>query len=477
MTDKSSQIPLCVDLDGTLIKSDSLLESTIIAVRKNPLLLLLMPFWILKGRLYFKKSIEKFGKCEALLLPYRREVLDFLKKEKDKGRKIVLATATVKSIADDVSNYLGIFDEVIATETVNLRSEEKRKKLVEKFGSKGFDYIGDSRADLAVWASAANALVLKKSDIVLKKARELSNVIHVFDADKPSLNHYFREIRVYQWIKNILIFLPLFMAHEIGSFSLLFQNFIAFAVFCFAASSVYVTNDLFDIEADRAHPRKRFRPVASGLISVPSAVNLSIFLFLLSIVTSFVFLPLRFTMVLLVYLILTTAYSFSLKRVYIIDIIILAGLYTIRIIAGGAAVGVSVSFWMLAFSMFLFLNLAIVKRYTELKQLADANKTKTKGRGYHIDDINLLSSLGTTGGYLSVLVFALYVNSEAVVGLYKRPELLWAIVPVLLFWITRIWFMAHRGKMHDDPIVFTGKDPVSYVAGLIVVILIIGAAV
>lgn len=475
MTNRDN-IPLVADLDGTIIVTDTLLESTIIAIRRRPFILFLLPFWILKGKLFFKQSIDHYARCHPELLPYRQDVLDFIKLEKKKGRKIVLATATVKPIADSVSDYLGIFDEVIATESVNLRSNEKSRVLIEKYGERGFDYIGDSKADIAVWASSGVAHIVHRTESLTKKAQKSGNVGNVFFPEQTTIKDFIKEIRVYQWIKNILILLPLLMAHLVADFHLIILNIIAFFAFSLTASSVYVLNDLFDIEADRAHKRKRFRPIASGKINVPSALHLSIFLFSIGIIFSIFFLPLNFFLVLVVYLILTTLYSFSLKRIYIVDIIILAGLYTLRLIAGGMAVDVEVSYWMLAFSLFLFLNLAIVKRYTELNQLVETNEAKAKGRGYHVEDLSLLRSLGTSSGYLSVLVFALYVNSKEVLGLYKRPEMLWAIAPMLLYWITRIWFVAHRGKMHDDPIVFTAKDPVSYVVGFLVLILIIGAA-
>lgn len=473
----SNNIPLVADLDGTIISTDTLLESTIIAIRNNPLLIFILPFMIFKGKLFFKQAIDKYARCDAELLPYRYNVVDFLKEEKAKGRAIVLATATVKPIAEEIGKHLKIFDEIIATENINLRAEQKTKVLVEKFGYGGYDYIGDSKADLPVWKSSRFAIVVNKSNSLTNKAKRNGNVSKIFEIKKDDFNDNLKEIRVYQWIKNILIFLPLLMAHQIGDLTLIIQNFIAFFAFSFAASSVYVINDLFDIEPDRVHPRKRNRPIASGLISIPKALAIAFLLLALSILISVLYLPLKFILILITYLTLTTLYSFSFKRIYIIDIITLASLYTIRLIAGGASVAVEVSYWLLAFSMFLFLNLAIVKRYTELKQLVEAKKNKTIGRGYFVEDLSLLRSLGTSSGYLSVLVFALYVNSKVVLGLYNKPEFLWAVAPLLLFWITRIWFVAHRGKMHDDPIVFTAKDPVSYVVGFLVILLIIGAAI
>ncbi len=476
MNENRLNIPLCVDLDGTLIATDSLLESTLILAKMKPWLILFMPFWILKGKTFFKNHVLSHVLPSPDLYPYRQDVLDFIKKEKEKGRRIVLATATVQPIADSIQNHLGIFDEVIGSSSVlNLRSSNKADELCMRFGEKGFDYAGDSKADFKVWEKAAGAIVVHAPNGIRKKAESFGNVIQVFERKQSFLKLFIKEIRVYQWLKNILIFLPLLMAHRIHEPILYVQAIIAFFVFSFAASSVYVLNDLMDLEADRLHPRKRRRPLASGEFSIPTAVITFPSLLLASLLLSFVFLPIAFSLTLIVYLCLTTAYSFVIKRVYILDIFLLSVLYTIRLLAGAESVGVPVSKWLLAFSVFIFLSLAIVKRYTELKVMILENRTKTTGRGYYVDDIGLLLNIGPASGYLAVLVFALYIYSPEVVHLYKHPEVLWLVAMCLMYWVTRIWFLAHRGKMTDDPIVFTSKDYVSYIVGLIIGLLVIGA--
>jgi 4-hydroxybenzoate polyprenyltransferase len=469
--------PLCVDLDGTLIQTDTLLESMLLAAKQKPIAILLFLFWILKGRAYLKKKTAEISIPDATLLPYKANVIEYVRKEKVRGRKIVLATATNKKIAESVSGYLGIFDEVIATENdKNLRSKNKSEVLTELYGEKGFDYIGDSRADINVWKSASGAILVEPSRNLLKKAKLVSNVIKVFDKDKNTFKLFIKEIRIHQWIKNILIFFPFLMAHKLDV-NILFQALYAFASFSLIASFVYVLNDVLDLESDRIHPRKRKRPLASGNLSIDSGILLAPLLLLGGLAIGIFLLPIEFLYILITYIVLTTAYSFILKKIIILDAIVLACLYTLRLIAGANAVDVDVSPWLLGFSIFFFLSLAIMKRYTELHTLLEQNKTRASGRGYRTDDISFLKTIGPSTGFLSILIFALYVNSEKVVSLYNTPELLWLTLLCLLYWIGRIWLKTQRGEMEDDPIVFTVKDPVSYVIGLIVVLLVVGATI
>ena len=473
---QDNNIPLCVDLDGTLIASDTLLESVLIAIKVKPLILLLLPFWVLGGKYYFKNKIKEIALPDPAALPYRQDFLEYLRQEKEKGRDIVLATATVSEIADSVASHLGIFTKTLGSGNgTNLRSSNKLAALEKEFGKKGFDYAGDSSADLKVWAGSRKAVIVGASKSVTAKARKTAEIDKEFKYPKNTFKLLIKQIRVYQWVKNILLFLPLLMAHHISDTGTDLKAIYAFLAFSFTASFVYVTNDLFDLESDRHHPRKRFRPVASGDLSIKTALVITPVLLLAGFGISFALLPMNFTIMLFSYFILTTAYSVKIKRVYIMDMVVLAGLYTMRLIAGALAVDVSMSYWLLAFSMFFFLNLAVAKRYTELRVMIENNKTKSKGRGYIIEDVDILRSIGPSFGYLSVLVFILYVNSAEIKVLYDRPEMLWPVAICVLYWITRIWFLAHRGKMTDDPIVFTVKDPVSYILGFIVLILAIGA--
>jgi 4-hydroxybenzoate polyprenyltransferase/phosphoserine phosphatase len=471
-----NDVPLCVDLDGTLIAGDTLIEATIIAIKKKPLILLALPFWILKGKLYFKEKIHKIAEPDYSTLVFRDNVLEFIEQEKQNGRTIVLATASSKKIADKVADELGIFDLVLGSENgVNLRSTYKRDKLIELFGEKGFDYIGDCSADIDVFKSARKAYLVGPSKKVIQATQKIGNLDKVFCVKKNIIPLIFKEIRIYQWIKNTLIFLPILLAHILPVGEYLIKLILAFFSFSLIASSVYVLNDMLDISSDRIHPTKRKRPFASGDLSLKVGFWLFPLLFLLGLVPSVLFLPDNFNFILIVYFVLTSLYSFYLKRVYILDILILSVLYTLRLLAGAIVVEVQISPWLIAFSIFIFISLACVKRFTELYSLNLANQQKVAGRGYISEDINLVKTIGVSSGLLSTLVFVLYVNSKEVIALYKQPLLLYFVAFLLLYWILRIWFIAVRGKMTDDPIVFTLKDKSSLSIFILIILIVLGA--
>lgn len=472
------EIPICVDLDETLIRSDSLADSIFCALKNNPLIIFLLPFWIIKGKFYFKKRILEFFQINPEILPFRNEVLDFLKLKKEEGRKIILISASLQEIADSVANHTGIFDEAYGTSSeTNLKANNKSLFLVEKFGKFGFDYIGDSKADIAVWKNARKSYLVDPGLNTLKKVEKFNNIEKVFRSKKNTFKLIIQEIRVHQWLKNLLIFLPLLMAHKLNNVDLIIKSVIAFLSFNFIASFVYVVNDLLDIDSDRHHPRKKNRPIASGNLSIRIALIIIPLLLIVGISGSLLFLSTEFLIVLLIYLAITTLYSFYLKKIYILDIFILSILYTIRLIAGAVAVDVIISKWLLAFSVFLFLSLAILKRFTELRVMQMENKDNASGRGYNVDDLSLISILGPTSGYLSVVIFTLYIYSPEVSKLYSLPELLWPVAFFILLWITRIWFLANRNEVDDDPIVFTVKDKASHLVFSIIAILIILATI
>ncbi len=469
--------PLCVDMDGTLLATDVLWESLLVLLKNQPLKIFSLPLWLLKGKAYFKRELARRVKLNPAALPYRESVLAYLRDEKESGRDIVLATASDHQVAQSIAEHLGIFSAVHASDgRVNLSGAHKRRTLETQYGRKGFDYIGNSAVDLPIWQAANQALLVQPSSGLLKKARQVSSVHRIFSSRKKRLAVFLKALRVTQWVKNILVFVPLLMAHKIAEPALAPQAICAFLVFSLCASSVYIVNDLLDLESDRQHPRKKNRPFAAGALEIKTGVLLAPLLLVSSFVISFKFLPLLFTALLALYLVLTTAYSFYLKRLLIVDVLILAGLYTLRVLAGGIAVEVFISPWLLAFSSFFFLNLAVVKRYAELRMMQERQQARSSGRGYIVDDNELLRSIGPTAGYLSVLVLMLYINSKEVTVLYKHPTVLWQIAPFLLYWITRIWFMAHRGQMDDDPIVFAVKDPLSYAVGAVVVVILVLAS-
>lgn len=471
-----SQIPLCVDLDGTLIKVDSILESAILVIKKRPLALFLILLWIVRGKNYFKSKITSIAIPDVSLFPYNEKVIEKIEQAKSKGRKTVLSTATTENIAMAVAEHTGLFDETIySSENHNNRSTNKSVTLNGRFGEKQYDYIGNSFADLEVFRTCRKAILISKNRGLIKKSRKINPDLEVIDEHNNYFLKLIKELRLYQWIKNILIFLPLLLAHEYNNLTGFTYAIIGFFCFSFTASFIYVINDLLDLEADRQHNTKKFRPFAAGDLSPLSAFVVSFLMMLISFYISFVYLPQFFGYILLTYLILTFLYSFFLKKVVIADIIVLSMLYSIRIIAGGELTHVPLSKWFIAFSLFIFFSLAIIKRYTELYNLIKDNGTNAGGRGYVAGDIKLLLPLGISSGYLSVLIILLYIFSPEIIQLYNTPILLIPVAIILLAWISRMWFLATRGEMNEDPVVFTAKDKYSYLLFGIMIIFVVGA--
>ena len=457
--------PLVVDLDGTLIRTDMLHESALRALRDNPFDTLRIPYWLSQGKAVLKRNLSNRTDFDPSSLPYNHDLLDWLKQQRAQGRKLVLCTASDHSIAIAISEHLGIFDEVMASDgTTNLAGKNKAEALERRFGHAGFDYAGNSRADLAVWQCARQAVVVNASAGLAKQAGVYCEVEQVFPSSTVGFTSWLRVLRVHQWMKNLLLFIPLFAAHQLTNLNDWLVLILAFFSFSLCASSVYIVNDLLDLESDRQHPRKRNRPFASGLVPASMGVALAPLLLLGSLALAQhvggSFLPW-----LLFYFVLTCAYSWGLKRLMLLDCLTLAMLYTLRIVAGAAAMSMGLSFWLLAFSVFLFLSLAFVKRYAELEVQLLNGKQKAHGRGYYTSDAPLLQTMGITSGYAAVLVLAFYLNSDAVIQLYQYPEFIWGTVPVMLFWISWMWMKAHRGEMHDDPLVFAVKDKASLLAG------------
>lgn len=473
---KTNQI-VVVDLDGTLTLTDTLYESILALVRKKPHFLFLLPFWLLKGIAFLKLKVSENHALNITTLPYNLPLINWIRELKSCGKKIVLCTAANKLIALAVSEHLNLFDDVISSDgNTNLKGTNKRKILEKRFGYKGFDYAGNNETDLEVWSSACNAIVVNASTMLQKKASKIATVSKTFTSEGVKFLDWIRALRVYQWIKNLLLFVPVLAAHQLDNVQSLKILMLAFLSFSLCASSVYITNDLLDIESDREHPRKRHRPFASaklsikaGLVIIPLLIGLSILLGLM--VGS------EFLSILIIYLILTITYSLVLKRFVLVDCITLATFYTIRIIAGAVALSLSVSFWLLAFSVFIFFSLALLKRYAELMIQAQARKNIAHGRGYEVSDASLLQIFGVSSGYMSTLVIALYVQSKEVIVLYANPTMIWFMIPVILFWVSWVWLKAARAKMYDDPIIFAIKDKTSLiVVGLTVFILFFATA-
>lgn len=467
---------LVVDLDHTLLKSDMLLESFWSAFGRDWRSPFRSVLALAQGKATLKRYLAETAQVDVKTLPYDPEVIAYIEAWRAAGGRTALVTASDETIARDIAGHLKLFDEVHGSDGAeNLKGERKAQFLIETYGEKQFSYMGDSEADLAVWKHAKRAITVNLSETMKTRATQVADEIEHLATHTPTISAYLKAIRPHQWMKNVLVFLPMLAAHQINGASL-FASLLAFVSFNLVASSVYVLNDLLDLDADREHPRKRRRPFAAGSIPIASGAWMAAGLLGLGAVIA-AFLGQAFLAVMVGYFALTTGYSLYLKRRIVVDICVLAGLYTVRIVAGGAATGIPLSVWLLAFSIFFFLSLAAVKRQAELVDNVKQGKLKASGRGYHVTDLPIISMISIGAGYVSVLVMVFYVNSPAVMQLYTHPEALLGVCAILLYWITRTVMLAHRGAMHDDPVVYAAKDRLSQVCFLIILAFVLAGAV
>lgn len=459
--------PLVVDLDGTLARSNLMIESFIALLRTSPSSAWRIPLWLLRGRAAFKAELARRAAPDLSTIPLNEPFVEYLRSEKRRGRRLILATGTCRVLADRVAERIGLFDEVMAsTDSRNLVGNAKLELLQRRFHGTGFDYAGNARADYPIWRAARRAVVVNAAPHVRRWARHNARVDREFPSGSAGLRTYLRALRVHQWAKNLLLFAPLVAALRFTDAAAMVQLGIGFMAFSLCASSVYVLNDMVDAQDDRRHPRKRYRPFASGELS-PEQGMVLVPALLLAAVGLALFLPLQFVAVLGVYYATTLAYTFKLKRVEVLDVVALALLYTTRVFAGGAAAGIEISFWLLAFSTFIFLSLAFAKRCAELSVMRESGKDASSGRGYRVTDLPVLFTMGIGAAYVATFVFGLYLNSPQVGANYEHPAFLWAFVPILLYWTTRVWLKTYRSEMHDDPVVFAARDPASVgMAGL-----------
>ncbi|MBT8131911.1 MAG: UbiA family prenyltransferase [Gammaproteobacteria bacterium] len=460
--------PLCVDLDGTLIHADLSIESIIRGIKKSLWTLFALPAWLIHSKSRAKAELAKLSSLDASSLPYNEEVVRIVEEAKRCGRKVILVTGSNQDLAQKVQDHLGIFDDIMASDDeTNLTGSTKASALIERFGKDGYEYVANGAVDIPVWESAVAAITVNAPRQIVRRVAALGKPHKNLVSGKSRLRIWLKAIRIHQWAKNSLIFVPLMTAHRLLDVDALLAGALAFLSFSLCASATYIFNDLLDIDADRKHPRKRNRPFAAGLLSVQEGLLASVALLAVGIASALL-LPQWFQLSLLAYLTTTVLYSCWLKRVSSIDVLALAGLYTLRIIAGGMATETALSFWLLAFSMFIFLCLALVKRVAELIDLerssAGTEERSAAGREYEVSDIRILQILGACSGYLAVLVLALYINSPEVSLLYATPELLWLVGPLMLLWITRLWIVTARGYMHDDPVFFALTDPETWLA-------------
>jgi 4-hydroxybenzoate polyprenyltransferase/phosphoserine phosphatase len=455
---------LCVDLDGTLIRGNVLWECALAALKSRPLTLLLVPLWLLSGRAFVKRQLAARIHLDPARLPYRPEVLDLIHREKAAGRRIALTTAADRELAETIAAYLGLFDEVHASDgQLNLKGTNKAAFLAQRFASTGFDYVGDSAADVEVWRSAQGAYVVG-TEARARQAAAVTTLKATILEPHLSFGHCVRTwvnaLRGHHWAKNLLLFLPLALSHNLKTGTIL-RTSMGFLLYGCCASGLYILNDLLDLHSDREHPWKKERPFASGEVSIPTGLLVSSILLFSSITLGFL-LNVRFGCVLLGYAALTMWYSLHLKKVALLDVFVLSSFYGFRILAGALISATPLSQWFLAFSMFVFLSLAMAKRYSELLNAANLIKTGNSGRGYRTGDRELLLSLGVGSSFSAVVIFSLYVHSQDVRLLYSSPEFLFLLCPIVLYWLSRTWLLAHRGELKEDPVTLAIRDPVSY---------------
>ncbi len=464
--------PLCVDLDGTLVKSDTLVDSLLLLVRTHPLLALKAPLWALEGKATLKARVASLVSLDARYLPYNRPLLAFLEEQHAEGRKLYLATGADARTATRIAEHLPIFTEVLASDgEVNLTGDLKLASLQQRFGA-GFDYIGNARPDLSLLTESVEPM-LANPDLALTtllRSRKVA-ITRIFEDRRPAFAGIARAIRPHQWAKNLLLLVPLLLSHLLER-SAIASVTLAFFCFSLCASATYVVNDLLDIEADRRHPKKRLRPFASGDLKAATGVLLAM-LFLAAAFTGAHFLPRAFLRLLLLYTVTNLSYSLFFKRVALVDVLLLSGLYALRLLAGGAAVHVSISPWLAGFSLFLFLSLAIVKRFSELQNIKARGHVPSSARGYLLADIEQLRSFGTASAYASIVVFSLYISGHDVATLYEHPGRMWLITPFMILWISRVWLLAGRGELDEDPVLFALTDRMSLLIGLCVLIIVL----
>jgi len=465
-------IPLCVDLDGTLLRSDMLLESLLAMIKQQPLCVFQLPLWLVKGRAHLKSQVASRVNFRSSHLPFNEEVTEYVREQRAK-RRTVLVTGTHQSLAEEVVETLELFDEVVgSTAETNLTSHRKRDFLEGRFGVDGFDYIGNDKDDLDVWPAARHAMVVSTPKGIASDQTQTFQ--RVFKERTNGLSDYMSLMRVHQWSKNALIAVPFFLDQRLHDGAAFFAVVLAFIAMSLLASATYIVNDMLDLQSDRQNATKSKRALASGAVSIVRGIQvIGVLVFLLLLIT--LALPVAVNIALLVYLVVTLAYTFMLKRKAMLDVITIAGLHTMRVIAGTLVIQAAWSFWLLAFSMFFFFSLASAKRVAELINLQQAGRQATVGRDYQIADIPVMLASGVSTGFISVMIVALYINSEKVQTLYANPMILWLLCPVLMYWIGRVWIFTARGRMHEDPIVFAIRDRLSMFAAAVLATILIAA--
>ena len=485
-----STVPLCVDLDGTLVKTDTLVDSVLALARQNPRAILQIPGWLAQGKAAFKQHVTNSVSLDVSGLPYNHPLVEYLTCQHESGREIYLATAADRTLADRIAQHYPIFTGVLASDgSHNLAGDNKLAAFRARFGDQ-FSYVGNASPDVPILSACIEPMVANPTASLMSGLHRAQVVpSHIFRDQQPALRAWLKAIRLHQWAKNTLIFLPFLLAHGWNSPHAIGSGvgvLLAFLSFGLCASATYIVNDLLDIEADRRHHSKRRRPFAAGNLSAFAGIGVVCLFLVVSLALAIAlpyisgqfgapFLPPHsFLTWLIVYAVTTTAYSLALKRVVLVDVVVLAGLYTVRIFAGGSAGGADVSKWLGGFSVFFFLSLAFVKRFAELESLRLRDKAPTNGRGYLLDDIEQIRAFGTSAAYASVVVLLVYI-SNLDTHLYHNPGRLWLLLPVLLLWISQLWLLAAHGELNEDPVVYAITDKRSLLMGVLVAAVVFAA--
>jgi 4-hydroxybenzoate polyprenyltransferase/phosphoserine phosphatase len=468
MPGAEAQLPLYVDLDGTLVSTDTLDECLLRIVMHRPLMLFLLPFWLWYGKAYFKDRVAAASAHLLSELPFRESVSRYVRECANGGAPIVLATAANYRVAGQVVKQLPLLTDFLASdEHLNLAGENKLAKIREHSASKPFAYVGDGHKDIPIWLAAERAIVVDTGQHLQNQLKAVPEVVVIAVDNKVTAHDWVRQLRCHQWCKNLLLFAALVLAHKVNSSAAVLAALVAFISFSLTASATYIANDLLDLPFDREHPRKGKRPLASGLISIREAAAAAGCLLAIAFGLSLLVLPMNFAWMMLGYMAISFSYSLWLKQAAVLDVMLLAGFYVYRVLIGAVAIQVTISPWLLAFSMFFFLGLGMVKRFSDVLLAAQNDQTTVAGRSYVTADVDFFRSVGTASSCVAVLVLALYLQSQEVTKLYARPHLLWLVCLLVLYWNLRAWFVAQRGEMPDDPILFALRDPVSYVVAVL----------
>lgn len=464
----ASSLPLCVDLDGTLLQTDTLAEQLVRFLQRSPLrgawaVLRALPH----GKIGIKRRVADAVQLDVETLPAHPTFLRFLKEQRAAGRQIILVTRAHRTIADAVARRFGFFGETIASEETNISPRGKGRLLAERFGENGYDYAGNALSDMPSWKHAREVIVVNGSFVARLFARSFGKPLRFFDHPLSRGRATIKLLRSYQWMKNALIAVPLIAGHAVGEVERVIPVLLGIVAWSFASSAIYILNDLADLDADRRHPTKRFRALAQGDVSITSALAIAPLLLIGSGALALLVGP-SFIGWIILYVIVSGLYTLAIKRIVLLDVFILTSFYSMRMFAGADAAGVPVSAWLMTFSLFVFLSLAFAKRYMELA------RSPVTGRGYVPDDRLFIGQFGIASGFLSLLVFALYIQSPEVLHLYMHPSVLWALLPLLAYWMSRLWMKAYRGNLRDDPLLFAVSDRVSLCitgAALLIIIL------